>query len=216
MPVERRTREEEKARTRARLIAAARTVFARRGFHRALLSEIADEAGHTTGAIYSNFAGKEELFLAVLDEHIAARLHAVERAVGGAATPAEGARAAGDDWMRFLREDPDWYPLFVEFWGYAVRDAELRGRVAALFAAFPEANARLIAAGARNAGIELSDDDALAAGRLVTALSDGLALIKVMDPRAVPDELLGDGLAALLSPPAERNVREGRRARPAL
>jgi AcrR family transcriptional regulator len=39
------TRDEQKARTRARLIASARTVFARRGFHRAPLEEIAEEAG---------------------------------------------------------------------------------------------------------------------------------------------------------------------------
>ncbi len=43
---------------------AARTVFLRRGFHGASLDEIAEEAGYTKGAVYSNFAGKDDLYLA--------------------------------------------------------------------------------------------------------------------------------------------------------
>lgn len=174
-------------------------VFARRGFHRSLLSEIAEEAGYSTGAVYSNFAGKEELFLAVLDEHIEARLRAVEQAVHTVDSPAARVRAAADDWMRFLNEDPDWYPLFIEFWGYALRDPELRARVASRFAAFPVANARLVADVARELSVELSEDDSHSAGVLITALADGLALIKVMNPEEVPDALLGHWLGGLLS-----------------
>jgi AcrR family transcriptional regulator len=190
-------RDERKALTRAGLIGAARAVFARRGFHRASLEEIAEEAGYSTGAVYSNFAGKEDLFLAVLDEHIARRLHAVEEAVARADTPREQARAGASNWMEFLRDDPDWYPLFIEFWAYALRDPELRASVAERFAAFPRANARLLAEGMGRAGVRLPDDIARRAGLLLTALSDGLALIKVMDPDAVPDDLFGDVLSFL-------------------
>lgn len=193
------TREQQKTRTRGSLIAAARRVFARRGFHRASLEQIAEEAGYSTGAIYSNFNGKEELFLAVLDDHIACRLRAVEEAVAQADTPDERARAAADNWMEFLREDPDWYPLFIEFWAYALRDPALRARVAERFAAFPRANARLLAEGMAEAGFRFPDDIARGGGILLTALADGLALIKVMDPDAVPDDLFGDALSFLLS-----------------
>lgn len=215
------SREEQKARTRARLIAGGRRVFARRGFHRALLEEIAEEAGYSTGAIYSNFQSKEDLFLAVLDEHIARRRDAVRRAVAAASTPAERARAGADDWMRFLREEPDWYPLFMEFWAYALRDPKLRATAAARFAAFPRANAQLVKEGASRLGFELPESVAERAGTLLTALSDGLALIRVIDPDAVPDELFGDALAALVSllqqaPGADRIWSGERdRARPA-
>jgi AcrR family transcriptional regulator len=64
-------RDEQKALTRRRLLDAAETVFARRGFHGASVEEIAREAGATTGAVYSNFAGKEDLFLALFEERIA-------------------------------------------------------------------------------------------------------------------------------------------------
>jgi AcrR family transcriptional regulator len=72
------SRQEQTAQTKARLITSARIVFARQGFHRALLEEIAEEAGYSTGAIYAHFDGKEDLFLAVLDDHVAARIRAVE------------------------------------------------------------------------------------------------------------------------------------------
>jgi AcrR family transcriptional regulator len=196
---QRLNRDERKALTRASLIEAGRAVFARRGFHRASLEEIAEEAGYSTGAVYSNFAGKEDLFLAVLDEHISRRLRAVEAAVAQADTPQERARAGARNWMEFLHEDPDWYPLFIEFWAYALRDPELRARVAERFAAFPRANAQLLMEGIRETGGHLPYDVARSAGILLTALSDGLALMKVMDPDAVPDELFGDALAFLLS-----------------
>src|SRR5436309_3192293 len=67
-------RDEQRALTRTRLLEAAQRVFARRGFHGSSVEEIAREAGATTGAIYSNFAGKEDLFLALFEEHVASQV----------------------------------------------------------------------------------------------------------------------------------------------
>jgi AcrR family transcriptional regulator len=50
------------------LIEAAADVIAERGFHAASLMEVATRAGLTTGAVYSNFRSKEDLFLAVIEE----------------------------------------------------------------------------------------------------------------------------------------------------
>jgi AcrR family transcriptional regulator len=67
VPVEKLTRERRRQQTRDVLIAAAGEVFAERGFEGASLEEIAERAGFTRGAIYKNFAGKEDLFFAVTD-----------------------------------------------------------------------------------------------------------------------------------------------------
>ena len=64
----RKTRAERKQETRRRLLDAAAEVFARRGFHGASVEDIAAHAGFTQGALYANFAGKEGLFLAVIDD----------------------------------------------------------------------------------------------------------------------------------------------------
>src|SRR5690242_13569645 len=66
-------RAERKARTKSELVEAARTVFLRHGFHGASLDEIAEEAGYSKGAVYSNFAGKDDLFLAAFDDHFRRR-----------------------------------------------------------------------------------------------------------------------------------------------
>lgn len=65
--VEALTRERRRQQTRDVLIAAATEVFAQRGYEGATLEEIAERAGFTRGAIYKNFSGKEDLFLAVTD-----------------------------------------------------------------------------------------------------------------------------------------------------
>jgi len=62
------TREESQARTRADLLRAANRLFLRDGYAATSLAAIADEAGLTKGAVYSNFASKDDLFLAVLQQ----------------------------------------------------------------------------------------------------------------------------------------------------
>ena len=66
-PVLRATRAEKRERTRAELIEVAYRRFRAQGFRRTSLEEIADLAGYTKGAVYSNFpGGKDELFLALI------------------------------------------------------------------------------------------------------------------------------------------------------
>jgi len=64
---ERWTKERRIEHTRQILLDAAEEVFARKGLTGAALEEIADAAGFTRGAIYSQFGAKEKLFLAVVD-----------------------------------------------------------------------------------------------------------------------------------------------------
>src|SRR6266702_406497 len=68
------TREQSRQRTRAALIAAAMRVFARDGYAGASVDAIAEQAGFTVGALYSNFATKQELFVAVFEHHCAGEL----------------------------------------------------------------------------------------------------------------------------------------------
>lgn len=203
MPDRPSLRDEQKALTRRRLLDAAESAFARRGFHGASVEEIAREAGATTGALYSNFAGKEALFLALFEETIAADVRDYSEAFG-AEGPAEQGRAPADRWMQILHERPDYFPLFVEFWSHAIREPGLRDGLQQRLEALRTTNARLVSAGAAEQGFELDTALAERLGLVITALGNGLALEKLVDPGAVPDELYGDmvvlifkGLAAL-------------------
>src|ERR1700749_1338198 len=99
-------RDEQRALTRRRLLDGAEAVFARSGFHGASVEEIAREAGATTGALYSNFAGKEELFLALFEERIAADVGDYSEIVATGTTIEEQASGAAARGMAGLRAGP--------------------------------------------------------------------------------------------------------------
>ena len=63
---QRRSRADRQAETRQLLVDAAFRCFEARGFAATTLEHIAEEAELTTGAVYSNFASKEALFLELL------------------------------------------------------------------------------------------------------------------------------------------------------
>jgi AcrR family transcriptional regulator len=68
MPDRKRNRAEQAVETRRILIKAARSLFARRGYHATGTHEIVEEAGVTRGALQHYFPKKEDLFLAVFQE----------------------------------------------------------------------------------------------------------------------------------------------------
>lgn len=63
----RRPKGDKRERTRARLIEAASALIREKGFEQTSLADVAERAGMTTGAIYSNFRNRDELFSAVAD-----------------------------------------------------------------------------------------------------------------------------------------------------
>ncbi|HET8928335.1 MAG TPA: helix-turn-helix domain-containing protein, partial [Microbacterium sp.] len=73
--------------TRTRILQAARRLFLARGFTRVTIEDVAAKAGYTRGAVYSNFAGKGELFLALVEERFEAQHAGVAEDLPRAATP---------------------------------------------------------------------------------------------------------------------------------
>ena len=163
------------------------------------MHEIAREAGATTGAIYSNFAGKEDLFFAVFEEHVTRQIHEYTERFARGHDLDERSRGGADYWMAQLRADPDFFPLYMEFWAHAMRDPSLRLRFAERFGVFRATFARLIEEGARDIGIEPPPGFAERMGTVLNALGNGLALEKLTDPDAVPDELLGDTISLIFN-----------------
>jgi AcrR family transcriptional regulator len=192
----RMTREQSKANTRERLLAAARSAFASSGFHGASVEEIATRAGFSTGALYSNFDGKEDLFLVLMEREIDEHSREIADAVAKRPSVSERATGGARRWMTMIEREPELLLLFMEFWAYGVRDADVRPKVAARFAQVRRLLTRLIEDGVKEFELEL----ALPAEQLaiaVDALADGIARQRLADPSAVPDELMGTVLALL-------------------
>src|SRR3954468_20039951 len=101
MEVKRRTQAERSAATQAALIAAARPLFAARGYADVGTPEIAEAAGVTRGALYHQFADKTALFAAVteaVEADVTARLVA-EVAAAGHTDPLAALHGAVDAWL---------------------------------------------------------------------------------------------------------------------
>jgi AcrR family transcriptional regulator len=201
------TRSERQAKTRAELLAAAARVFARRGYDAASVTEIAEEAGYSHGAVYSNFDGKEDLFLALYEEWVARRVAEIEAAWSHDGTLAERARVAADDWMRSFARNPEPFLLRLEFTARAARDPDLRRKLGTRVGAVPLAIRRLVEEGAEAEGVTLpipAEELALA----LQALSLGLALEALGNPDVTRRGTGGDLAVLLIESLRDRAARE--------
>ena len=148
------TRAEARARTRELLLSAAARTFARKGFAGSSVEEIAAEAGFTVGALYSNFAGKEDLFLELMSGRARDRVSDTEEVLAGEYPTAEDMwTALGQQMVDVADKDMDLAPLQAEFWLYAVRHPEVLERYAAMVRRRRAPLERLIGAGSIRAGI---------------------------------------------------------------
>ena len=190
-PARTRPRKDE---VRARVLQAAAEVFAERGFAGASLDQVAAAAGFTKGAVYSNFAGKDELFLALMADEATRRVDAVEEAMR-TTTDLPGVLAAVS--AELSRRDVAWQLLFLEFWQRAVRDPDVRR---AFVASRRDLRARVegVVAGFLAEHPARAGWDAGALTVVLIALSHGLALEALPDPDAVPADLLAHVLTELV------------------
>jgi len=209
MTQQRLTRAEKSAQTRAQLIASARQLFLRRGFHAASLELVAEEAGFTIGAVYSRFGSKADLFLAILDEHIdrmvaeVAQVAGVDQPLGAHAELLAGRR------MDLLEREREWFPLVLEFWSHAARHERLRGEFAARHERLVGAYAGLIEADYARLGLPLPLAPEVLA-RAVVAMGNGVALERLADPGRVPEGLLSTMAVGFLRGVAADDPAEGR------
>jgi len=126
------TREQSRALTRERLLASAALVFTREGYGGASVERIAEEAGYSKGALYSNFASKEDLFLELVDYH--AGRHVAELcAILDATEGADATIGAACAWAAGLDHEPDLRLLLLEMIRRARNDADMRQRHVRLF-----------------------------------------------------------------------------------
>jgi AcrR family transcriptional regulator len=200
MATRRETRAQKQARTRAELLETAAAVFAQRGYAGATVEEIAERAGYSHGAVYSNFAGKTDLFLAVFEEYMAdrARELADTQAELAEDAPLElRARALADQWMERFAGDRDSFLLHLEFLAGSRREPELAERFGTRSAALREAIAAYIAHYQEEEGVEAPLPPADLA-LILRALGIGLAIESLVSPGAVRDDLYGEFVELLV------------------
>jgi AcrR family transcriptional regulator len=193
------TRAEQVERNRDLVLDAARRVFLQRGYAGATVDTIALEAGFSKGVVYSQFAGKPDLFLALLERRIE------ERAAENA-REAEG--KAGLDGLRQLLlinarhakdEDSAWPRLLIEFRVVASRDPELNRRYARLHTRTLEQFGETIRDVLARGGLAPEHPPRVLA-ELIFALDNGYVLEQAAGTSRLDVDILVDLVARLVRP----------------
>ncbi|SEO66980.1 TetR/AcrR family transcriptional regulator [Amycolatopsis saalfeldensis] len=176
--------------TRRRILDAAFTVFGERGIAASKLTEVAAAAGLTKGAVYSSFASKDELVLALMEEHAAHRLEASLAGFAEAGDGGVGLGCVAAVLMHEMRTDAVWHRLLAEFFALAHHDEHRRDALKLRRREVRTTIARALERLAEGFDLELPLPPREFAVILL-ALSNGLAVESDIDDEAVPDDLLG-------------------------
>jgi AcrR family transcriptional regulator len=190
----RMTRAERQAQTRAQLLTTARQLFFVDGYHPTSLEKVADAAGYSKGAVYSNFRNKDELCVAVLDEVRAERLGEALGIMAGPDTPAR--IDALREWAERVIGDPGWTSLEVEFAVHARRDENLRTDLASKLGDIIGMLTGAVKSGETDIGMPGRE-----AATVILALGVGLGLLRSIDP-SIPAAGLVDTLRLVSGQPS--------------
>jgi AcrR family transcriptional regulator len=182
------SRAERQALTRTALVDAAERLFVAQGFHTTSLDSVAAEAGYTKGAVYSNFASKEDLFFAVYERRLDARVAEFEEIIEAAPTARDALHAAAMTAAPRTERGDGWLAVFFEFWAHVLRHAELRERFAALHSRVIRPLEAGLIRHAEETGTSLPEDPRkMATARYAMQL--GLQLERLTQPDVVDPQL---------------------------
>jgi AcrR family transcriptional regulator len=120
----RKTREQSRLETREQLIASAQAAIRRDGIGGLSLRRLCEEAGYSQGAFYSNFAGRDDLLLALMERYVLAEVETLRRLVQ--VTQGEvldDVLATIATRLADLAKQTEWSLLAIELQLHAQRDA---------------------------------------------------------------------------------------------
>ncbi|UFS99668.1 TetR/AcrR family transcriptional regulator [Nocardia huaxiensis] len=210
----RMSRPESQARTRAELVRTARDLFVADGLANTSLARVADAAGYSKGAVYSNFRSKNELCLEVVELIHVEAMSGIDRLRGRNGTRV-GRLGGVREWMRANVEATGRNRLDFELTLAAQEDPRLRDQLRANRSAIQDALAGLLA---EIAGAEVSESFRDAA-KTVFSLGMGLGVQRLADATIAPDPIMtllpgllagAEGLKDVQSDPAHSSDIEKR------
>ncbi len=188
------TREESRAQTRERILDAALAAFRTEGIESSSIEEVTEAAGYSRGAFYSNFESKDDLLCAVLEREIQRDTKEFED-VFAATPPAELISKLREVYVAMAR-DPGDCALWMGVQLYSLRNPEMRPRVAELLRKKRADVVSLVQRVYEAVGEEPPGSAETVALGLI-AIAQGFGITLLLDPQAIPDELLPQALETL-------------------
>ena len=194
----RRTKGDKRARTRAKLLEAARDLIREKGFERTTMEEVARRAGMTSGAIYGNFKNRDALFVALGHAYWAA----VKPKIRPGSSFEDKMRALAEATIAALPERRTAVVGRLTGMAHAVTHEDMRAEVVRVTAASYAAGAAWLRGVAEEDGLPMPPEILVV---VIHALTEGLVFQRLMTPELVPDAVIYAAFAALADArPAEQ------------
>jgi AcrR family transcriptional regulator len=198
--------QERTAVTRELLLSAAEQVFARVGYEKAQVEEIAEAAGFSKGALYAHFTSKEELFLALFEAKTASYQARLRHALDSAPTREEKIDAFRSFYVD-LSKEKDWALITLEVKLFSARHPEVKERLRQIDEHLGDS--------IEGALTRLFGNSARAAGEALGGIFSALVLEAALEPDVLSERkmraILGTIFDALLGLRAQ--ATHGRKAR---
>ncbi|MBM7793831.1 AcrR family transcriptional regulator [Paenarthrobacter ilicis] len=128
---------------RAQLLSAALEVFVSNGFHGAAMDEIAETARVSKPVLYQHFPSKRELYMALLDSHLATLTELMLSALNSTSDNKERVQAVMRAYFRFIADDDQAHRLVFE--SDLINDPDVSSRLETFNKTFADAVAHVIA-----------------------------------------------------------------------
>ena len=168
---------------REQIVRATIRCLAREAYTRLAMKKVAREAGVSQGILHYYFADKRAMLVATLtavsrdlDRRVAAAQSRARR------DPTARLRALVRTCLEVAVRRPEFWVVFLEFWGEMAHDRRLRTVNAEVYVRTRKLLARLIADGVRAGRFRAVEPERAAA--VVLGLVDGVSLQLTFDPRA--------------------------------
>lgn len=197
MSKKRLTREESKQQTRKELLEVASEMFAEQGFYSTSVDQIAEEAGYSKGAIYSNFGSKDDLFLSVFKENQKEDLQHLEIIAEEYSSLDEFIQKIEQNHQQERNENQDWSILKLEFLLYAMRDATVSKKLAPILQDSRSQMTNILKRFYQTKEQKhVVSIDKLAF--LLLSLDIGIGIQSYVDEESIPENVFAEGLKLLL------------------
>jgi len=181
-----------------RILRAALTCFARKGYHQATMDDIVEEAGLSKGGVYWHFGSKKELFLALFKEVLGDMEAPLAAVLDAPASAAEKLRMTLDAFAQMVSapDFQEFMPLLIDVWAQNRQDAEVNELAVQMYERFRHPLAQLIEQGI--AAGEFKAVNAAAVAGILIALYDGLMVQWMMSAALVDWPVISETLAETL------------------
>jgi len=173
------------------LLAAARQLFAAKGFEKTKVSDVAARAGVSQGTVYLYFKSKDDLLMGVFEDWLNGVSRDYEEVVSRPGSTEDRVRRYARAVARRMEAAQDLVPIETEFWALILRSGDVCARFCDLFRRLRSTVEELLRQGI--AAGELRDDiNTEHIASIAVAVYDGLLLQWAAEPEAVDWEAVTD------------------------